>query len=208
MVNSNNFRIFASEVKIDKMNKLLLVIDCQYDFINGSLAVKGAGPTMDRLAEFIKENGASYKKIVLTADWHPLTHCSFKDNGGTWPKHCVQHTQGAAIYQPIIDTLDTIKSDYTVLTKGKIEDHEEYSIFKNNISKNIIVNTCNTLEITDIDVVGIAYDYCVACSVKDGMRHFPNVNFHIYKDLCPYIAQDTADNFTNYIKSTERVCLV
>ena len=111
MVNSNNFRIFASEVKIDKMNKLLLVIDCQYDFINGSLAVKGAGPTMDRLAEFIKENGASYKKIVLTADWHPLTHCSFKDNGGTWPKHCVQYTQGAAIYQPIIDTLDTIKSD-------------------------------------------------------------------------------------------------
>lgn len=36
------------------MNKLLLVIDCQYDFINGSLAVDGSEKVMNRLAEYIK----------------------------------------------------------------------------------------------------------------------------------------------------------
>ena len=60
---------------------------------------------------------------------------------------------------------------------------------------------------TDIDVAGIAYDYCVANSVKDGLRELPHVNFHVIKDLCPAIAQDTADKFTNFIENSERVCL-
>ena len=60
---------------------------------------------------------------------------------------------------------------------------------------------------TDIDVAGIALDVCVANSVKDGLRELPHVNFHVIKDLCPAIAQDTADKFTNFIENSERVWL-
>ena len=34
--------------------KLLLLVDVQYDFINGSLAVEGAPEVMDALARFIE----------------------------------------------------------------------------------------------------------------------------------------------------------
>ena len=190
------------------MNKILLIIDPQHDFLEGgNLAVEGATAIMDNLAKFIRENGPAYSKIFVTADWHPNTHCSFKDNGGIWPNHCVQFTHGAAIYQPIIDSLNEIKADYTILTKGVNEDHEEYSIFKNDRSCTKIVNASTALNITDVDAVGIAYDYCVADSVKDGLRALPNVNFHVIKDLCPYIAKESADEFTNFIGNTERVWL-
>ena len=191
-------------------SKILLVVDPQYDFLEGGkLAVNGATATMDKLAKFIIENGSTYDKIVLTTDWHPFTHCSFKDNGGMWLAHCIQHSHGAAIYEPILDALNKINADYIVLRKGINEDHEEYSIFKNDKSCDKLISICEKqLEVTDVDVTGVAYDYCIADSVKDGLRALPNVKFHVIKDLCPAIAQDTADKFTNFIENSERVCLV
>ena len=194
----------------DKDMKALLIIDAQYDFIEGGkLAVDGATAAMDRLAQYIIDNGSTYDKIILTTDWHPFTHCSFKDNGGIWPSHCIQHSHGASIYEPILEALNKIKADYVVLKKGVNEDHEEYSIFKNKKSCDRLIAICEEqLKVNDIDVAGIAYDYCVADSVKDGLRGLPHVNFHVIKDLCPAIAQDTADNFTKFIENSERVWLV
>ena len=189
--------------------KILIIVDAQYGFIEGgSLGVDGAREAMNRLVEFIEKHYKEYDGIFLTADWHPITHCSFKDNGGMWPVHCVQHSKGAAIYEPILEALNKIKADYLVLRKGVNEDHEEYSIFKNGKSCDKLITICEEqLKVTDIDVAGIAYDYCVADSVKDGLRGLPHVNFHVIKDLCPAIAQDTADKFTNFIENSERVWL-
>ena len=86
-------------------NKALLVVDPQIDFITGSLPVPGAEQAMDKLAEYIKENGAEYTHVIVTADRHPLTHCSFTQNGGEWPRHCVADSVGAAIWPAIMETL-------------------------------------------------------------------------------------------------------
>ena len=37
------------------MNKLLLIVDPQVDFITGSLPVEGAAKAMDALATYVKE---------------------------------------------------------------------------------------------------------------------------------------------------------
>lgn len=178
-------------------NKILLLIDTQYDFINGSLAVNGAEDAMNSLATFILENGEEYDKIILTADWHKETHCSFKDNGGIWSRHCVQFSKGATIYQPILDALNTIKADYIVLTKGTNEDREEYSIFKNDKSSKILLNLCDFYNVEHIDITGIALDYCVLDTVKDGKKKLPNVKFHLYSEMSPSIG-DKEEVIKNY----------
>ena len=38
----------------NEIKSLLLLVDVQYDFINGSLAVEGAPSMMDALADYIK----------------------------------------------------------------------------------------------------------------------------------------------------------
>ena len=188
--------------------KILLLIDCQYDFINGSLAVNGAEDAMDALAKFIIDHGNEYSKIILTADFHPQTHCSFENNGGTWPIHCVQHTHGAAIYQPIINALNEIKSDYCILTKGTNEDREEYSIFKNNKSRAFLLGFCQYMELDTIDVCGIAFDYCVSDTVRDGLKELPNVKFNVIDKFSPSIAENTKNDFLKFIENSERICLV
>ena len=194
----------------DKDMKALLIIDAQYDFLEGGkLGVDGATSAMDKLAQFIVENGSTYDKIILTTDWHPFTHCSFKDNGGMWPPHCIQHSHGAAIYEPILEALNKIKADYVVLKKGVNEDHEEYSIFKNKKSCDRLIAICEEqLKVTDVDVAGEVFEFCIADTVKDGLRSLPHVNFHIIKDFCPILDENRAKEFVKFIEGCERIELV
>ena len=80
------------------MNKMLLVVDPQMDFISGTLAVDKAKEKMLELARYVREKDGDYRLKVVTMDWHPYSHCSFQDNGGQWPRHCVQNTVGAAFF--------------------------------------------------------------------------------------------------------------
>ena len=196
--------------KIEKvMKKLLLVIDCQYDFLDGGkLGVEGSIKTIQNLGAYVAQHGEEYDAVVATVDWHPIDHCSFKDNGGMWTAHCLQHSYGAAIYEPLLNVLNDKAKSFGILTKGTDPDHEEYSIFKNKESSEKLIDLVNRLGIEEIDVVGIAYDYCVADSVKGGLRALPNVKFNVLGDFCPAIAQDSSKVFTDFIENTERVCLV
>ena len=191
------------------MKKALFVIDVQKDFLDGGkLGVNGSIKMLNDLPEFIEKHGKDYDLVVATVDWHPVTHCSFKQNGGIWPPHCLQHSEGAAIYEPVLDAINNHTKFSIILTKGTDEDKEEYSIFKNTLSNDKLNALFMVNEIEEVDVVGIAYDYCVADSVKDGLRAFPNVKFNVIKKFCPAIADESANEFTKFIENTERVCLV
>lgn len=147
---------------------LLLLVDVQYDFINGSLAVEGAPAVMDNLANYIATlPKGTFSTIVMTADFHPYNHSSFKDNGGLWPVHCVQHSHGAAIYQPVFEAVKAQFPDAQVLTKGDNVAVDEYSIMANEISAKRLLDMIASNDIQEIYVAGLCGDYCVGNSIKD-----------------------------------------
>ena len=47
-----------------------------------------------------------YNKIVVTQDFHPANHCSFVEQGGVFPPHCVQNTEGVNVYPKLQEVLD------------------------------------------------------------------------------------------------------
>ena len=146
------------------MNRMLLIVDAQNDFIDGSLGVNGAKEKMNHLIEYVKNNKDKYECIAFTCDWHPIDHMSFS----VWPIHCVQHTIGAAIYDPLFKAICELNIPFNVLIKGDNPLREDYSIMNHPESKGILRNIINvTRKITDIDVCGIANEYCVNDSVKD-----------------------------------------
>ena len=148
--------------------KLLLLVDVQYDFINGSLAVEGAPEVMDALANYIgAQPKGLFDTIVMTADFHPYEHSSFKDNGGLWPVHCVQHTHGASIYQPVFEAVKKQSPEAQVLTKGDDIAVDEYSIMANEKSAKKLLDLIEGNDIQEIYVAGLCGDYCVGNSIKD-----------------------------------------
>lgn len=147
--------------------RLLLLVDVQYDFINGSLAVDGAPAVMDNLAKYIAEQPrGTFDIIVMTADYHPYEHSSFKVNGGIWPVHCVQNTHGASIYQPVFDAVKNLFPEAVVLTKGEDIAVDEYSIMANKASAKKLLDIIEDNGIQEIYVAGLCGDYCVGNSVK------------------------------------------
>ena len=128
------------------MKKMLLVVDPQIDFITGSLPVKDASGAMNRLADYVLRHGDESLVKIVTSDWHPYHHCSFTREGGQWPVHCVQHSAGAAIWQPLLDALNETKGGFTLLYKGDQIDKDEYSILQNELKAIVGADKIHILE--------------------------------------------------------------
>lgn len=179
------------------MKKVLIVVDCQYDFYNpnGSLYV---GNGADILPSKIESIINCFDCVVFTLDWHPLNHCSFKENGGKWPRHCIQYTVGASLPMSLVDKLSGKK--YHVITKGKYAETEEYTPFddwyNNMLMAAYLIN--ESAYDCDIYVCGLAGDICVYNTLKSLTKlndniYFVNININnVYAitDLCPTISTD------------------
>lgn len=167
------------------MNKMLMVVDPQVDFITGTLPVPDAAAAMDALARYIAENSDEYKCIVITGDRHPFDHCSFEQYGGPWPRHCVHDSVGAAVWQPIMDALCDAKAPSVFLYKGLNPLTEEYSIFKNEMSAREIDRLVNEYSIDRIDVCGLAGDICVSDTLTDGIELYNAKMFGVLPGFSP-----------------------
>ena len=171
--NKNQKKQETKEVKVERM---LIIVDPQIDFTTGSLATAKGPEAMDRLAQAI-DNGVldNYTWVIVTQDAHPTNHCSFVENGGVFPPHCVQETEGMNVYPSLEKALvDSHFGNYHFMTKGDLADKEEFSIFQNaRSSEKLTYIIKEEIKFEGIDVCGIATDYCVYETVKDLMNIYP-----------------------------------
>ena len=191
------------------MKNILLIVDPQNDFITGSLAVEGAKEKMMKLANYIISDAhPSYDYVCVTLDTHPTDHCSFKENGGIWPAHCVYNTNGWNIPEYLDSVLmefnDQAFKHVHFYHKGTETDSEEYSIFDNEEDGLRLYNQIKELarqEDVWIDVCGIAGDYCVLETIK-GLRKF--IGDKYINVLTDYTASiDGGEKLMNYIKEND-----
>jgi nicotinamidase/pyrazinamidase len=154
------------------MARALLVIDVQNDFTEGgALGVDGGAAAAEAITDYLREHPSRYDVVFASRDWHH----GDDDNGGhfatddapdfvtTWPRHCVGGTPGAA-YHPALDT-----SLVDVHVK-KGQGVPAYSIFEGSTEDGAdFPAELDRLGITDVDVVGIATDYCVRASALDAL---------------------------------------
>lgn len=138
---------------------VLLVTDIQNDFLpGGSLAVTGGDEVVPVLNHYIEVFAAHGLPVYATRDWHPPGHCSFHEQGGPWPVHCVQDSPGAAFADAL-----TLPPDTTVISKATRLDQEAYSSFQGTD----LGDRLHAADIRRVFIGGLTTDYCVLNSVKD-----------------------------------------
>lgn len=152
----------GSDGPIDlKAGDALVVVDVQQDFLpGGSLAVSGGDQVVPLLNRLIGAFTDRRLPVFATRDWHPPDHCSFRDRGGPWPPHCGAGTPGAA-FPPALG----LPESAVIVSKATTSEADAYSGFDG----------------TDLDarlraagaqrlfVGGLATDYCVLNTVRDGL---------------------------------------
>lgn len=138
--------------------KTLVIVDAQNDFISGSLACQGSEEAIKNIVSYIECEPDM--DVVYTADWHSKTNGSFKENGGIWPVHCVEDTEGAALYEGFYELKreDARPNESNVFKKGKRDDVEEYSACRGVNDKGDVLEEAIK---GDILVAGFASEYCV-----------------------------------------------
>ncbi len=158
--------------------KILLVVDVQRDFIDGTLAVPGA----EGIIPVINEIKKDFDLIYFTLDWHPKDHCSFKENGGIWPEHCVHYTLGSSLAPTLLDGLEEGHTRF--ILKGRDKDREEYGAFADVSADGTGTQTttaiANLFQAGDeVTVCGIAAEYCVLETLKNVFRLSQKIGFSV-----------------------------
>lgn len=140
----------------------LLIIDVQADFLpGGSLPVPNGDAVLAPLNKWIARFVAAGRPIFATQDWHPADHCSFRDQQGPWPPHCVAGTPGARIAGALALPAGAVR-----VAKATRRDADAYSGF----SGTGLDRDLKQEAIRRLFVGGLATDYCVLQSVLDALR--------------------------------------
>lgn len=198
------------------MSKALVVIDMQQDFCpGGALAV----PEGDALLPGINALMAEADAVVLTQDWHPAGHSSFATSHAgkspyeliempygaqvLWPDHCIQGSLGAQFHPD----LQTDRADL-VIRKGYNPDIDSYSAFFENDHKTPtgLEGYLRTRGIVELEMVGLALDFCVHFSAVDAAKLGFRVT--VRQDLCRAIDLDGSLTAALQVMQTTGVQLV
>ncbi len=140
----------------------LIIVDVQNDFCpGGALPVPEGDQVIPVLNDYIKTFKKPNARIFATRDWHPPNHISFKAQGGPWPPHCVQNSEGAKFHPDL-----KLPSDTTIISKATDPLREAYSGFDGTE----LANTLKTQGATRVFVGGLATDYCVKNTVLDARK--------------------------------------
>jgi nicotinamidase/pyrazinamidase len=156
------------------MARALIVVDVQNDFCEGgSLAVTGGAQVAADVGALLRrwQEGApevaSYDVVVATKDHHidPGSHWSdtpdFKES---WPVHCEVGTTGEE-FHPALQP----RPFDAIFRKGEHE--AAYSGFEGHTETgDQLAGWLRDRDVTEVDVCGIATDYCVRATAQDAAR--------------------------------------
>jgi len=145
-----------------KKGDALVIVDVQNDFLpGGSLAVQGGEKIIAPVNRYIEAAQAKGLPIFATRDWHPPSHCSFKEQGGIWPPHCVANSEGAQFSSELNSPRSTL-----VISKGTELEKDAYSGFEGTD----LDERLRSAGISRVLIGGLATDYCVLNTVKDAIK--------------------------------------
>lgn len=147
------------------MNKMLVVIDMQNDFIDGVLGSPEAQAIVPKVVERVEQAIKKGEKIVFTKDTHSILTYSKSEEGKYLPiPHCIFPTSGWHIH-------DTLR-DYAQVTQTvwKYTFGYDWGSIEENVD--------------EIEIVGLDTDFCVLANAITLKTAYPEAHIVINAACC------------------------
>lgn len=148
------------------MGKVLIVIDMQNDFINGSLGTKEAEMIVPNVVEYINNFEG---EIIATYDTHYEDYDKTLEGKMLPVPHCIINTEGHQINEDVFNALFNKDSVfYLKPTFGSIE----------------LMNSKYIHEGDVITIIGLCTDICVISNALLLRAKYPNNEINIVENCC------------------------
>ena len=154
--------------------KVLVIVDMQNDFINGSLANPAAASIVNKVADYAKSFDGP---IILTRDTHPENYLETYEGKHLPITHCVHGTDGWEVAPEIMDAI-----------KGKFYCFIDKPTF--GYAQKIADIMGSMGYVTEIEVVGTVTEICVISNVLGLKPLYPDADFVVHADMCAGLSDE------------------
>jgi len=146
------------------MNKCLIVVDFQNDFIDGALGFDGAIDIKDIIIDKIKTYKANHDDVIFTRDTHTPSYLDSEEGAHLPVIHCVEGTFGHQIQQDV----------------QALQEPEDREFIKYTFPSLELGNYLSTKEYDVIELCGLVSNICVLSNAVIAKSALPNA--HIVVD--------------------------
>lgn len=151
------------------MSKILVVVDYQKDFVDGTLGFEKAALLEDGLYNKVKENLKENNIIIFTYDTHAEDYLLTREGINLPVIHCVEGSEGHKLYGKVNEFMN-------------INDNNIYHINKPSFGANI--EDLELEDINEIEICGIVTNMCVISNAVVFQTKYPNANIIIDASCC------------------------
>lgn len=176
------------------MKKILVVVDMQKDFINGSLGSKEAEaivPAVLRKIEVYKQNGDG---IYFTKDTHLPEYLQTQEGRNLPVEHCIKGTEGWELekdIQLLQQQIESTQDGEVVFEKG---------VFGSERLAGCIRESIGDQKEVSIEVVGLCTDICVLSNAILFKAYMPEVAIQVDASCCAGVTPESHQNALNAMK--------
>lgn len=176
--------------------KALIIVDVQNDFCEGgSLAVTGGADVARHISDLLA-NQTEYAHVVATKDFHIDPGDHFSDSPDfvhSWPRHCVVGSGGEEFHPQLRP--DAVEA---VFTKGEYS--AAYSGFEGSDDDGTsLAEWLRRRGVDEVDVVGIATDYCVKATAADAVAN--GFRTRVLSDLIAGVALESSQKALDELRA-------
>lgn len=164
------------------MQKLLIVVDMQNDFIDGALGTKEAVA----IVPFVKEKIKGFDgKVIFTRDTHEPDYLTTQEGRLLPVSHCIKDTHGWQVSDELIEFCDEVIDKPTF---GSV-----------NLGERLMqLNAAEPIE--SICLVGLCTDICVISNALLAKAFLPEVKISVDAACCAGVTPESHKNALNAMK--------
>lgn len=173
------------------MNKVLIVVDMQNDFIDGALANPMAQAIVHDVANYV----STFEGLTLfTRDTHDANYLKTREGKNLPIPHCMELTDGWKINNEIyLAAKNNVKSKILIIEKSKFSAETQLYL--------AIKAVCDSPG--EIQVCGTCTDICVISNVLSLVSIFPDANIVVLEDLCAGLTKEKHEAALEVMRSCQ-----
>lgn len=171
------------------MKKILIVVDMQKDFVDGSLGTSEAEAIVEKVASKINNFDGD---IIVTFDTHYEDYMETNEGKKLPVPHCIKGTDGWELNETVKKAL--MNKEFCTVEKPTFGSVQLPELIKNKYDINNI----------EIELIGLCTDICVVSNALLLKAHFPQIPIRVDSSCCAGVTVESH----NASLMTMRMCQI